>query len=179
MVLSSKLMNELNEFWANSINEAINQARAQGRHDVADYLSLKASNDEIRAASSRWLFESMLEIAHEAMRGGLNIKIENENPHRFEMNKATMVGSLLEFKFGIRGLTVEAGWTRTPPDGFMRGGALACARLVHFGQAKHNAELLLTRFNDSAPQWLAVDREGRRTAFDSNNLREHFRIFLG
>jgi hypothetical protein len=173
------MMNELNEFWANSINEAINTARAKGRADVADYLSLKASNDEIRAGSCRWLFESLLEIAHEAMRRGLNIKIENEAPYRFEMNKATMVGSLLEFRFGIRRLTAEAGWTRTPQDGFMRGGALACARLRHFGQSKHNAELLLARNNDSAPEWLAVDRAGRRTPFDSNNLRDHFRIFLG
>lgn len=173
------MMNELNEFWANSINEAIDRARAEGSHDIADYLSLKASNDEIRAASSRWLFASLLEIAHEAIRRGLNIKIENENPYRFEMNKATMVGSLLEFSFGIRRLSAEAGWTRTPQDGFMRGGALACARLAHFGQAKHNAELVLARNNDSAPQWFAVDRAGRREPFDSNNLREHFRIFLG
>jgi hypothetical protein len=173
------MMNELNEFWANSINEAVNQARAEGRNDVADYLSLKATNDEIRAASCRWLFESLLEIAHETMRKGLNLQIENENPYRFEMNKATMVGSLLEFKFGIRRLTAEAGWTRTPQDGFMRGGALAFARLVHFGQAKYNAELLLVRNNDFAPQWFAVDRAGSRTSFDSNNLREHFRIFLG
>lgn len=173
-------MNELNEFWANSINEAISQARAEGRHDVADYLSLKATNDEIRAASCRWLFESLLEIAHEAMHGGgLNLKIENENPYRFEMNRATMVGSLLEFTFGIRKLSAEAGWTRTPQDGFMRGGALACARLLHFGQAKYNAELILARAADSAPQWFAVDRAGVRTPFDSNNLREHFRIFLG
>ena len=173
------MMNELNEFWANSIDEAINQARAQGRHDVADYLSLKATNDEIRAASCRWLFESLLEIAHEAMRNGLNLKIENENPYRFEMNKATLVGSLVEFSSGIRRLTAEAGWTRTPQDGFMRGGALAFARLVHFGQAKHNAELVLVRSKDSAPQWFSVDRDGSRTPFDSNNLRSHFRIFLG
>lgn len=173
------MMNELNEFWANSVNEAINRARAEGRADVADYLSLKATNDEIRAASCRWLFESLLEIAHEKMRNGLNLKIENENPYRFEMNKATMVGSLLEFSFGIRRLSAEAGWTRTPQDGFMRGGALAFARLVHFGQAKHNAELILIRAADSAPQWFAVDRAGRRTPFDSNELREHFRIFLG
>ncbi|HLM03001.1 MAG TPA: hypothetical protein VK400_18255 [Pyrinomonadaceae bacterium] len=175
------MMNELNEFWANSIGEAISRARAQGQHDLADYLSLKSTNDEIRAASCRWLFEALLEIAHEEMRGGLPLKIENENPYRFEMNQATMVGSLLEFTHGIRRLSAEAGWTRTPQDGFMRGGALACARLAHFGQAKHNAELILVRPSaaDSAPQWLAVDRAGVRTPFDSNNLREHFRIFLG
>jgi hypothetical protein len=173
------MMNELNEFWANSISEAIDRARAQGQHDIADYLSVKATNDEIRAASCRWLFESLLEIAHEKMRAGVNLQIENENPYRFEINKATMVGSLIEFKFGIRRLTAEAGWTRTPQDGFMRGGALAFARLMHFGQAKHNAELMLVRHNESAPQWFSYDRAGKRTPFDSSSLREHFRVFLG
>ena len=175
-------MNELNEFWTNSIAEAINKARGEGRHDVADYLALKATNDEIRAAASRWLFESALEIAHEAMRRGINLKIENENPHRFEANRATMVGSLLRFKRGVRQLTAEAGWTRTPQDGFMRGNSLAAARLTHFGQAKHNAGLLLLRPSDlpaAPPQWFAVDRAGNRAPFDSNSLRGHFAIFLG
>jgi hypothetical protein len=110
---------------------------------------------------------------------GLNLQIENENPYRFEMNRATMVGSLLEFKFGVRRLSAEAGWTRTPQDGFMRHNALACARLRHFGQAKHDAELILVRAKDAPPQWFSVDRLSNRTSFDSNNLREHFRIFLG
>lgn len=174
-------MNELDEFWANSLAEAAQKARAQGRADVADYLALKATNDELRAASSRWLFASLLEIAHETMRArGLNIIIENENPHRFELNRATMVGSLLRFKFGVRALTAEAGWTRTPHDGFMRGGALAAARLAHFGQTKHNAELALVRLKDSAaPQWFAIDVHGeKRGVFDSNELRRHFSLFL-
>lgn len=174
-------MNELDEFWAATLAEAARRARADGRGDVAEYLSLKATNDEIRAASSRWLFESLLEIAHAAMRSGANIIIENENPHRFEMNRATMVGSLLRFKCGVRQLTAEAGWTRTPQDGFMRGGALAGARLTHFGRAKHNAELLLVRERgtNNAPQWLAINAaDGRQTAFDSHNLHEHFAVFL-
>lgn len=172
-------MNELNEFWTNSIAEAINKARGEGRHDVADYLALKATNDEIRAAASRWLFESALEIAHEAMRRGINLKIENENPHRFEMGKSVMVGSLIRFRFGVRSLTVEAGWTRTPGDGFMRGGALAAARLTHFGQAKHNVELVLLRSAASAPEWFAVRPEAARVPFDSRHLLEHFAIFIG
>jgi hypothetical protein len=172
-------MNELNEFWANSLNEAINRARSSGRHDVADYLRLKASNDEIRRAASLWLFDSALEIAHEAIRRGVNLKIENENPHRFEMGKATMVGSLVKFIFGVRSLTIEAGWTRTPADGFMRGGALAGARFVHFGQSKHNAELILLRGGDDAPQWFAVAQNGARAPFDTRSILEHFAIFIG
>jgi hypothetical protein len=178
-------MNELDEFWADTLAAAARRARAEGRGDVADYLALKTSNDEIRAAASRWLFESLLEIAHEAMRRGVNLIIENESPHRFEMHRATMVGSLVRFKYGVRRLTAEVGWTRTPQDGFMRGNSLAAARLTHFGQAKHNAELLLLRPNDAAaaaaaPQWFTIDAgSGRRTIFDSNNLRRHFEIFLG
>lgn len=172
-------MNELNEFWANSINEAINKARGQGRHDVADYLALKATNDEIRGASSRWLFESFLEIAHEAIRRGIDLKIENVSPHRFEINRATMVGSLVRLIFGVRSLTIEAGWTRTPADGFMRGGSLAAARLTHFGQSKHNAELILLRSAENAPQWFAVDKNGARKPFDANSILEHFAVFIG
>lgn len=171
-------MNEINEFWKNSLAEAVKKARSEGRNDVADYLILKATNDEIRGASSRWLFESILEIAHETMRRGINLKIENENPHRFEMNKSSHVGSLLRFSFGVRVLTVEAGWTRTPNDGFMRGGALAYARLTHFGKAKHNAELILLRSNKKLPQWFLLEPDGAKKLFDSNNLHEHFSIFL-
>lgn len=172
-------MNELNEFWANSINEAINKARTSGRHDVADYLTLKATNDEIRSTASRWLFESILEIAHEAMRRGINLRIENINPHRFEAGRATMVGSLIRFAYGIRTMTVETGWTRTPADGFMRGGALAFARFTHFGQAERNEELILLRSAENAPQWFALRRDGSRAPFDSRSVLEHFAVFIG
>ena len=172
-------MHELNEFWANSLEQAIEKARAGGRHDVADYLALKAANDALRAAASRWLFESFLEIAHEAIRRGINLRIENENPHRFEMNRATMVGSLVRFVFGIRSMTVETGWTRTPADGFMRGGALAAARLVHFGQPKHNSELVLLRSAKGEPEWFALNRDGSRTPFHTRDILEHFAVFIG
>ena len=56
--------------------------------------------------------------------------MENENPHNFRLRGANLVGSLLRVRQGVRCLTVEAGWTRTPNDGFMRGGALAIARIT-------------------------------------------------
>jgi hypothetical protein len=90
-----------------------------------------------------------------------------------------MVGSLIRFRFGVRSLTIEAGWTRTPADGFMRGGALAAARLTHFGQAKHNAELVLLRPGDNAPQWFAVTRNNTLAVFDMRSILEHFAVFIG
>lgn len=174
-----KPMNELNEIWQRMMQEATVKAKESGRSDVADYLLLKANNDAIRAKSCRWLFDSFLELSEEAGKQGIRLDIENENPHRFAIGHSTMVGSLLRFRLGVRNLTVEAGWTRTPADGFMRGGALAHARISHFGMVKANAELLLFRQNDNMPEWVAIEKDGRRIPFALNKLQEHFRVFTG
>ncbi|MGI8883950.1 MAG: hypothetical protein ACR2IA_06880 [Pyrinomonadaceae bacterium] len=167
-------MQELDEVWAGMLENALAKAESDGRRDVADYLTLKAMNDAIRQTSVQWLFGLLLEIAG----NNSQLTIENENPHRFSYANASLVGSLLRVRHGVRCLTVEAGWTRTPNDGFMRGGALAAARITHFGMAKYNAELLLTQLN-GAPVWFAAGKDGRRILFDSNHLRQHFQIFLG
>ncbi len=160
------------------INEALEKARAEGRGDVAEYLTLKATNDKIRAASVEWLFDSMLEIAAFANRNNAGVTIENENSHQFAFKNANLVGSLLRFRQGVRCLTAEAGWTRAPNDGFMRGGALAIARISHFGISRHNTELLLIKLND-LPNWFSVDENGKKDLFDSRHLNQHFRVFFG
>jgi hypothetical protein len=174
-----KPMDELNEIWQRMMREAAAKAESAGRSDVADYLALKANNDAIRAAGCRWLFDSLLELSEEVNKLGIRLDIENENPHRFAVGSSTMVGSLLRFRRGVRDLTVEAGWTRTPGDGFMRGGSFAHARIRHFGISRANSELLLIRENENAPQWFALHANGARNLFSSNDLREHFRIFTG
>ena len=141
--------------------------------------SLQPTSDAIRAAGCRWLFDSFLELSEEVNRQGIRLEIENENPHRFAVGPATMVGSLLRFRFGVRSLTVEAGWTRTPGDGFMRGGALATARVTHFGIGAANADLLLIPQKENMPQWFALEKNGTRNPLSSNDLREHFNIFIG
>lgn len=172
-------MDELNEMWAKMMSDAATQARTQGRADVAEYFALKSANDAFRATACRWLFESFVELSNEANRRGIHLKIENENPHRFAVGLSTMVGSLIKFGYGLRNITVEAGWTRAPQDGFIRGGGLACARISHFGMSKKNAELLLVRSAENAPQWYAINRDGKREMFDSNSLKNHFDLFLG
>lgn len=160
------------------INNALEKARASGSGDVAEYLTLKATNDKIRQASVEWLFSSTLEIAAFANQNNANIAVEKENPYRFSFRNANLSGYCVRFRQGVRCLTVEAGWTRTPNDGFMRGGALACARLSHFGISKHNAELLLLK-TDDFPNWFSVNDSGKKDAFDSRHLNQHFKIFLG
>ncbi|NJM54320.1 MAG: hypothetical protein HC846_13625 [Blastocatellia bacterium] len=137
-------MNELDEVWLQIMTQAQAQARADGRSDVADYLALKANNDSLRSTSCQWLLDSFLELSEEVNRKGIRLEIETENPHRFAVGHSTMVGSLLRFRYGVRCLTIETGWTRTPADGFMRGGSLAYAKISHFGMSKSNAELFIT-----------------------------------
>ena len=173
-----KVMNELEQVWTQKLSEARLKAQNSGREDVAEYLALRATNDMIRQTSIAWLLDSLLEIAAEANRNGGNIHIETENPHRFQFGNSSLAGSLSRLRQGVRCLTVEAGWTRTPADGFMRGGALAVARIAHFGLSKHNAELFLVSEN-SLPSWFAVDKNGGRELFDAKNLQGHFRVFLG
>jgi hypothetical protein len=171
-------MNELNEVWEKMMQEAMLNAQVSGRTDIVEYLALKSANDELRATGCRWLFDSFIELSAEANRQGIKLDVENENPHRFSIGHSTMVGSLLRFKNGLRNLTIEAGWTRTPQDGFIRGGGLACARISHFGMGKFNAELLLVNHRQTAPNWFILLDEDGRKPLSSNSLREHFNLFL-
>jgi len=171
-------MDELEDVWSEMLASAIADAEASGRRDVADYLTLKAGNDAIRQTSVKWLFDSAIEIAAEAARRNSGVTVESEGPHNFKFRGANIVGSLLRVRYGVRCLTIEAGWTRTPKDGFMRGGALAIARITHFGLPRSNADLMLTRFED-VPQWFVMPDEDNRVSFGLNDLLGHFRVFLG
>ena len=174
----SHCMNELDDVWSQMLAEAGENARSSGRHNVAEYLHLKATNDQIRERSVRWLFDSIIEIAANSNRRNPTIEIEREEPHNFTFRGANMVGSLLRVRQGVRCLTLEAGWTRTPADGFMRGGALAVARISHFGITKANADLRLLSVG-KLPEWLVVRDEISGETLDLAALQRHFDIFLG
>ncbi len=173
-----RVMNELEQVWTQKLSEARLKAENSGCADVAEYLALRATNDMIRRTSVEWLLDSLSEIASDANRSGANVRIETENPHRFQFGNANLAGSLCRLHQGVRCLSVEAGWTRAPADGFMRGGALAVALVSHFGRSKYNAELVLVS-GKNAPSWFSVDKNGKRELFDARNLQGHFRIFLG
>lgn len=170
-------MEELDEVWTNFLKAAAARTKSGEQSDVADYLQLKSTNDFLRSTSVQWLFESVAEIASEANRQSANLTFEKKNPHSFTVGNANLVGWLVRFRQGVRCLSIEAGWTRSPSDGFMRGGALAVGRVTHFGMAKKNIELNLLKI-ENAPVWFATDQNGIRTEFHSNHLQEHFKIFL-
>lgn len=167
-------MTELDQVWAEMLGKAAAKAIDSGHRDIADYLRLKAANDAIRTIGVGWLLDTIVEIAGHAVRKQAAITIEREEPHNFAHGSSNMVGSLIHVSHGVRCLTVEAGWTRSPRDGIMRGGALAFALITHFGLPKMGAELRLVH-GETLPNWL----DDTDNIIDSDELRRHFDVFLG
>ncbi len=166
-------MTELDQLWSQMLGDATALASGTDRRHVAEYLRLKATNDAIRTTGVGWLLDTFIEMAGHAVRDHFGVSIEREEPHIFARGASTMVGSLIEIRQGVRCLTVEAGWARTPSDGVMHKGALAFARITHFGMPKKNAELRLVHA-ETIPRWLA---DGKLEV-DTAELRRHFDVFL-
>jgi hypothetical protein len=166
-------LSELDAEWARRVAVAEQQARAQGRGDVAAYLALRATNDLARGIGCEWLLETVSAIAGAVNRAGASVTITQADGHRFHVGHSTMVGRKLTLRAGVRELTVEAGWPRAPQDGIVRGGGLACARVTHFGDRGRNAMLLLVPHADAAPQWFILSETGARTPLNEEHLRQH------
>jgi hypothetical protein len=166
-------VSELDVEWAQVLAEAERRARAMGRGDLVEYLRLRASNDQARATGLEWLFETFTQFAGAANRAGAGIQLTKKEGHRFQLGNATMVGSLLTLKNGVRQLMIEAGWPRAPRDGFVPGNGLASGQIRHFGIKSANDVLLLVRSASGAPQWLVLKREGTRAQLSEARIRQH------
>jgi len=171
-------VSELDEAWAAALSEAEQRARLAGRRDVAEYLSLKNSNDLLRKAGVDWLITSLTTLAGEANRLGASIQITREDAHRFKMGSSTMVGNLLKLMSGVRILFVEAGWPRTPSDGVVRGGGLACGNIRHLGIQSANEGLLLSKSKTGAPSWMVIRKGGQRSILHELDLRHHLSLLI-
>lgn len=171
-------MSELEEAWAVALAQAEAQARAAGRADLVEYLALRTSNDLLRRTGIEWLNATFENLAGEANRQGASIQIVREDGHRFRVDHATMVGSLVTLSFGVRKLFVEAGWPRRPKDGFVRGGGLAYANLRHLGLRLVNQALLLVLSPKGAPEWVVLEKSEERVEVDQSKLKQHIDILL-
>ena len=172
-------MSELEAEWARRLAEAEERARGAGRSDVADYLALRALNDVARSVGIEWLIAAFNAHAGEVNRTtGASILVAHADAHRFRVGNSHMVGRRLTLTTGVRVLTVEAGWPRTPRDGIVRGGGLATARISHFGKPRDDDELLLVQNSDgdaqTSPRWFILDANGARlAAFAEARVRQH------
>jgi hypothetical protein len=169
-------MSELDEAWALALSEAEEKARRAGRGDLAEYLALRNSNDLLRKAGIDWLVTSFVSHAGDANRAGSSIQITNTDGHRFRIGTSTMVGRLVTLTNGVRKISLEAGWPRTPRDGFVRGGGLAAANVLHLGLRSASEELLLTKAATGSPVWTSVAKKPH--AFHESDIQRHLAILL-
>ena len=169
-------MDELDEIWEQLLSEALDANAATGQ--FADFLAVKSANDKIREQGVGQLMSAFEAIAGHLNRQQRAIAVEREDRHRFAFENSSVSGRSISFRQGVRCLTVEAGWTRTPRDGFMTGNALAVARISHFGMPRAGAELKLLKFEDRVA-WFRVGSDGMRFSVEPEDLIGHFRTFLG
>jgi hypothetical protein len=169
-------MSELDEAWAAALSEAEQKARLAGRKDLAEYLSLKNSNDLLRKAGVQWLIESFTIAAGEANRAGASIKISRTEGHKFRTGNSTMIGHLVTLVNGVRTLFIEAGWPRVPRDGIVHGGGLACANIRHMGIRAASEELLLAKTSSGSPGWKSTTKN--RSHLHESDIHRHIAILL-
>ena len=170
-------MNDLDEAWELALAEASRRANSAGRADIARYLALRRENDFLRSIAIEWLNGAFTSLAADANRHHAGIQIEQHQGHRFRRGPATMVGTQLVFRKGVRALTIESGWPRMPRDGVVRGNALACANIKHLGRARQNDELILVRSRTDSPQWFVL-KDDERTLLTDAILNRHFSLLL-
>lgn len=172
-------MSELDEAWALGLAEAEARARAAGRTDITEYLALRSSNDLIRTIARDWLLTMFVSAAGEANRAGAAIQISTEESYRFKVGNAGMVGRRLSLKRGgVRLLSVEVGWPRTPRDGFIRGGGLACGNIKHLGIQPANEELRLMLNPEGTPSWTVQVKHGSPRELHETDVKDHLTILL-
>src|SRR5262252_6751689 len=133
-----------------------------GNRDIAaEYLALKAANDELRERGKKWLWNALDVICAEISR---ELSARNDPPlqvgrqeWQFKVEDSTMVGERFGARFREKTLIVEAGWPREPQHGFVPDRGLARARIglsqnVMF-EARIVAEMILKRQNDDDTEW--------------------------
>ena len=180
-IISTKVaganVSELDEAWELAVAEAQRKAHSAGRTDIAAYLRLRSSNDLLRKTGIEWLMSTFTKLAGKANRAGSSIKLAEEDGHRFSVSNATMVGPHLTLTFGVRVLSIEAGWPRVPSDSFLRGGGIARARIKHLGRPSLTQELSLVLAKD-LPSWVAMDKEGQTKALHEADIQGHLTRLL-
>jgi len=171
-------VSELDEAWALALAAAEDRARAAGRSDLTEYLALRNTNDLKRKIGKAWLLETFESLAGEANAAGAAIEISRLDGHRFKVGNATMVGTSLSLKKGVRVLLVEAGWPRVPRDGFIRGGGLALGNIQHLGMKRANEELRLLLEPGGSPLWIVENQNQGHSEVRESDLRNHIAILL-
>ncbi|MEO6725472.1 MAG: hypothetical protein ABIU20_10170 [Blastocatellia bacterium] len=164
----------------------------QEKDYAAEYLALKAANDQLRERGKQWLFDSLNQICMEInqkwltqgnpLQGSASILSGVQAGWQFKVENAVMVGERFGARFRHRTLTVEAGWPRLPEHGFIPDGGLARGR-VGLSQnimiePQLVAELILKKAGSGEPAWFVVKNKALGEQVTEVRLKEHLNCIL-
>jgi hypothetical protein len=153
---------------------------------AAEYLSLKAANDELRERGKRWLWRALETVCSEINR---ELSARNNPPLRvgrqewqFKVEGATMVGERFGARYRTNTLIVELGWPREPLHGFVPDGGLARARIGLSQnvmlEARIIAEMILKRQDDGDLVWRFIANKKLGDRVTESSLREYLNLAL-
>jgi hypothetical protein len=162
---------------------------------LADYLALKARNDQLREQGRAWMWESVsrhsAEINSEIAAlppgpaspsqpvSGLQI---GRQDWQFKVGRSVMVGERIGVRYAGRTLVIEVGWPREPEHGHVPDHGLARGRVSLSGnvmlEARLRDELILKRNSDGMPVWHYIRDSTTGEEVSQNRLRNYLEELL-
>lgn len=167
----------------------------QDKDYAAEYLALKAANDQLREHAKQWLWDSLNRLGDEinqrllahggsqpGLMGAASILSGVQPDWQFKVDNAVMVGERFGARFRHRTLTVEVGWPRLPEHGFITEGGLARGRVGlsqnTMLQPQPIAELILKKMGSGDPAWFLFDRKPPVERVTEPRLCEYLNLLL-
>lgn len=154
---------------------------------AAEYMALKAANDQLRERGKQWLLDTFTQLCADANRSLMADPAQagiqtGAQEWQFKVENATMAGERFGARYGYRTLTVEVGWPRLPEHGYLTDNALARAR-VSFSQntmlqPQVLAELVFKKVGNGEPAWFVFKNREVGEQITETRLREFFSLIL-
>lgn len=163
---------------------------ADNQNFVAEYLRLKAVNDQLRERGKQWLWSTLETLCGE-INQHLAVRLDGQmlqtglQPWQFEIpndvGKIILVGERFGVRYRGQTLVVEVGWPQQPEHGFISDGGLARGR-VRFSpnvmlEPQTKADLVLKR-NGADVAWHVLKYKQLSQAVNDVLLRTYLDLVL-
>lgn len=154
---------------------------------AAEYLALKAANDQLRERGKQWLLDTLTQLCGEANRRmgtqpdqvGIQTGIQE---WQFKVENTTMAGERFGARYRYKTLTVEVGWPRLPEHGFLTDNAMARAQVSlsqnTMLQPQVVAELIFKKSGSSEPMWFLLQNKTLGPVVTVARLNEYLNLIL-
>jgi len=154
---------------------------------AAEYLALKAANDQLREIGKKWLWDTLDQLSSEISR---QFTQNNDQPPlqvgrqdwQFSIENSLMIGERYGARNRHRTLVVEVGWPRLPEHGNVPDGGLARARVGVSQNVMLEpltvADLTLKRQGDANPAWHTIVNRRLGERITESHLRYYFDLIL-